>query len=175
GVVRIPRRQVTAARLDSLAASPPTAFAVRYSAGLRAVKDAARDLRGADSVRVTLLTVPRWSAWSAGMAPLRRAAWEAAISPPPLGSPGSTAQGDSTEFAGAAVVVAAPGGGRFAVPALAATGWEVRAAPAGGPIPREMNLILVLAPGPGLADLRSQAEAGSTVVIAAPALTPELR
>ncbi|HYJ78910.1 MAG TPA: BatA domain-containing protein [Longimicrobiaceae bacterium] len=169
--VRIPRRQVTAARLDSLAAARPAAAATRYSAGLRAAIPAARELRGADSVRVTLLTAPRWSGWSDGLAPLRRAAWPGAISIPPLGPVRAPADADSSPpSVQRAVVTASAGGGRFVTPALAATGWQVAATAS-----EDASLIVLLAPPADPAALRQRAEAGATVLISAPALTPDLR
>ncbi|HET7461305.1 MAG TPA: BatA domain-containing protein, partial [Longimicrobium sp.] len=58
--LRVPRRRVTPALFDSLVSAPPSAGTIRYAAALRAIPGAARELRGADSVRVAMITRPRW-------------------------------------------------------------------------------------------------------------------
>ncbi|HEX2202813.1 MAG TPA: BatA domain-containing protein [Longimicrobium sp.] len=189
----VPRRRVTPALFDSLAAARPSSDRVDYAAALRSIRGASRELRGADSVRVTMLTVPRWGGWSAGMAPLRRAAWPGALAMPELGAarpaPADPASADSasTDATAAdsaddaprrAMVVASGRGGQFAAPALEATGWRVARTPGVDALPTEgAGLYVVLArTAPAVAaELRRRAEGGATVVVARDAVTEEVR
>ncbi|MBV9774250.1 MAG: BatA domain-containing protein, partial [Gemmatimonadetes bacterium] len=127
--MRVEPRAVTAALLDSLAGSAPGTVAPSYAAALRAIPGAARELRGADSVRVTLLSALRWDGWRPGLAYVRRAAWPGSLTLPVLPtSSDSVASGGATSGRrGTAFVVAQPGGGGYVAAALGATGWTVRA------------------------------------------------
>lgn len=64
--------------LDSLATAGPGAGAASYLAALRGLKAAAGALP-AESATAVLVTRPRWSAWSPGVAMAREAAWRARI------------------------------------------------------------------------------------------------
>ncbi|HEU4558452.1 MAG TPA: BatA domain-containing protein, partial [Longimicrobium sp.] len=137
--VRVPRRRVTPALFDSLAAAPPSAAAIRYAAALRAIPAAARELRGADSVRVTLVTRLRWGGWSEGIAPLRSAAWPGAIDLVALPDAGgaATARRDTATRPKRAVLLADPAdrATQYPVAALQAVGWTVAVSAPGGPLP----------------------------------------
>lgn len=164
--VRIPSGRITGSLFDSLAAAGPGAQAVSYSAALHAIGPVARDLRGADSVRVTMLSALRWGGWRPGTAALRQAAWPGAIHLPESGVP---------EFAPTAVelgtarevhVLAGAGEGRFVVPALEAVGWQVRS----GALAKQTanpnaGLIFVIGATGEAAYLRDLAEGGATVVV----------
>ncbi|HEX8696560.1 MAG TPA: BatA domain-containing protein [Longimicrobium sp.] len=175
---RIPRRRITPALFDSLAAARPTAREVRYAAAVRAILPAARELRGADSVRVTLLSRPRWGAWSDGLAPLRRAAWAGGIAMPELGA--APAPSDSARAPGdakRALVIGSPRAGGYVSAALAATGWAVDRVSALDGLPaRAADLYVVLAPTAtaAAAALEERGRAGATVLVAGPGATQAL-
>jgi hypothetical protein len=163
--VRIPSRRITTVLFDSLAAAGPGAQTVSYPAALRAIGPVARDLRGADSVRVTMLSALHWGGWRPGMAALRQAAWPGAIHLPETALPAfnpTVEPGAAQE----AFVLTSTGGGRFVVPALEAVGWQVRSGtlPGEAAIP-DVRLIFVIAPTGEAAYLRELAEAGATVVV----------
>jgi len=176
--VRMPRRRVTPALFDSLAAAPPSALPIRYAAALRAIPGAARDLRGADSVRVTLVTRPRWGGWSDGIAPLRRAAWPGAIDlvALPDAAAADPARDDSETVAAKRAILFADPGDRataFPVAALQATGWEVTVVSPGQTIPPPgAALIVVSAPLPAATarEIVSRAGRGATLVVDAAAI-----
>lgn len=162
--VRIPGARITAALFDSLAAAGPGAQAVSYSAALRAIGPVARELRGADSVRVTMLSALRWGGWRPGTAALRRAAWPGAIDLPETRVLRFNTVGGEPGARKDAYVIATAGGGRFVMPALAAVGWQVR----GGGMYRILPstpLIFAIEPTGDAAYLRERAEAGATVVV----------
>jgi Aerotolerance regulator N-terminal len=189
---RIPRRQVTPALFDSLASARPSAGAIRYAAALRAIPPAARELRGADSVRVTLLSRLRWGGWGEGMAPLREAAWPGAIETPDLGpatTSADSASSDSTssetsndttasgDDARRAVVIAPGDRGAFVRAALGATGWAVRTMAGADALPADdARLFVVLAPtSPALAAaIGERARGGATVVVPRSGVTDAL-
>lgn len=161
--VHVPQRRLTAATFDSLAAAGPSAHPASYAAALRAIDPAARGLRGADSVRVTMLSALRWDGWRPGMAALRQAAWPGAIRLPVLAPSGpGTAPAPEMRARPTAAVIASGGAGRFVVPALEATGWTVRSADRLSALPSDTPLIVALRPA---GDLRAVAEAGATVVL----------
>ncbi|HEX8211047.1 MAG TPA: BatA domain-containing protein [Longimicrobium sp.] len=162
--VHLPQRRLTAATFDSLAAAGPSAHPASYAAALRAIDPAARTVRGADSVRVTVLSALRWGGWRPGMAALRQAAWPGAIRLPlvALPSPPDTAAPSEPEPRRSAVVIASGGAGRFVIPALEATGWTTRAVDRPSSLPADARLIVVTRPA---GDLRAVAEAGATVVV----------
>jgi hypothetical protein len=163
--VRVPSARVNAALFDSLAAAGPGAQTVSYAAALRAIDPVARELRGADSVRVTMLSALRWGGWRPGTAALRRAAWPGAIHipesrvlryNPSVGDPWTPAE---------AYVVSAGGGGRFVVPALGAVGWRVRSGLVQRVPQPHLRLVVAIEPTGDAAYLRQQAEQGATVVV----------
>ncbi|HEX8672582.1 MAG TPA: BatA domain-containing protein, partial [Longimicrobium sp.] len=162
--VHLPQRRLTAATFDSLAAAGPSAHPTSYAVALRAIDPAARALRGADSVRVTMLSALRWGGWRPGMAALRQAAWPGAIRLSDLSSPTSPAAAAPTgpELRRSAVVIASGGAGRFVIPALEATGWTTRVAERPSALPSDARLIIAIHPA---GDLRALAEAGATLVV----------
>ncbi|HEX8360699.1 MAG TPA: BatA domain-containing protein [Longimicrobium sp.] len=161
--VHIPSSRITAALFDSLAAAGPGAQAASYPAALRAIGPVARDLRGADSVRVTMLSALRWGGWRPGTAALRRAAWPGAIDLPEiLALPFSPVAGEPVAPAEAHVLTAS--GGRFVMPALQAVGWRVQSGTIDR-LPPSVGLIFVIEPRGDAAFLRQRAVAGATVVV----------
>jgi hypothetical protein len=120
------------ALLDSLMAAGPAAAEARYHAGLRGVQALVAALPAPDSARLTLITLPRWDAWGAGLAAVRAAAWPGGIE---LLAPGRAAGAAPGPGNGAAiptrraVVLAGPprasASGVYAAAALGATGWDV--------------------------------------------------
>jgi len=176
---RVPRRRINPALFDSLAAAPPSALPIRYAAALRAIPGAARDLRGADSVRVTLVTRPRWGGWNDGIAPLRRAAWPGAIdlvALPDAVQADSLGADTATAEAKQAILFADPRDRvtAFPVAALQATGWEVGVVSPGQPLPPQgATLIVVSAPLPAAAvrKIVSRAASGATLVVDAAAIS----
>lgn len=160
--VHLPQRRITAATFDSLTAAGPSTHPASYAAALRAIDPAARGLRGAHSVRVTMLSALRWGGWRPGMSALRQAAWPGAIRLPELAaaSPPDTAPAMEPDVRPVATVIASGGAGRFVVPALEATGWTTRAMDRLSAT--DARLIVALRPDDGL---RAAAEAGATVVV----------
>lgn len=161
----IPQGRITAALFDSLANAGPSANPASYAAALRSIEPATRELRGADSVRVTLVSALRWGGWRAGTAALREAAWPGAIRLAPLG-PLAGMPFTPREERGEALVIGAGGGGRFVVPALQATTWRATLA-ATVPAQPAAQVIVALRPTGGA--LRRHAENGATVIIDAAA------
>ena len=126
----VDRRRVNPALFDSLAAAPPTARESRYAAALSALPAAVRGLRGADSVRVTLVTRPTWRGWSDGLGPLRRTLWPGALTlvALPDAPPASAERTASSEDAPRRVVylTASPDSlAAYPVAAMQALGWTV--------------------------------------------------
>lgn len=167
---------VTPALFDSLAAARPVAGSLRYAAALRAIPAAVGGLREADSVRVALVTRPRWSAWSAGLGPLRGAVWPGAIDLVELPDLDAAADGeivaDNVRTKGATYFADALGRLSFVKPALEATGWDVLL-PIGSAEPALDSARLIVvgrAVSAGLAAaLGRAASAGATVLMTAPA------
>ncbi len=176
--VRIERRRVTAALFDSLAAKRPDAPRASYAAALGAILPAARELRGADSVRVTLLSRPRWSAWSDGLPLLRESTWRGAIALPDLG-PIATA-GDSASKTGdakRATTIGPAGAGQFVAPALEATGWIVSRADGTTALSADSAALYVLLAPPSsaaAASLAEHARGGATVLVGRNGVTAEM-
>jgi hypothetical protein len=161
----VPAREVTPALFDSLAALAvgPHPGPADYGAALRAARGSARARPGADSLRLTLVTRPRWEGWSEGLGPLRAAAWPGAIRLVAVGGTDGpeAAPPPPAPRARAAAVLAAEGGGAYAAAALAALGWAVADATA------EPALYLVLAPEVAAGgDLLARAREGAVVVVA---------
>jgi hypothetical protein len=170
----VPMRRIDERTFATLAAAPPTGAASRYSAALGAIPAAARELRGADSVRVTLITAPRWGGWSDGLAALRRAVWPGAIdlvALPASPSPDSVAPNPAPRRAVRLTGDAGPSI-PYARAALEATGWSVRDVSAAGAVSFDSaEMVLVSTPvASTVADaVRRAAEAGATVLVTAPA------
>lgn len=176
--VRVPRSRVTPALFDSLLAADAGTAAADYAAALRAIPAAARELRGADSVRVRMISALADAGWTAGLAPLRRAAWPGALDlarvpmAPPTADSAAAAARDLTS-----VTLAGRGGG-FVATALAAVGMEgVRTSPR-APLPAADAAVYVLldAPSPQVAArLLERVRAGATLVVTPAGVTEPLR
>jgi aerotolerance regulator-like protein len=167
-------RRIAPSTFATLAASPPSRAAGRYAAALGAIPGAARELRGADSVRVTLITAARWGGWSDGIAPLRRAVWPGAIDlvALPVSPSPDSAKGDTSAAPRRAVLIG--GGDRWAAypaAALGAVGWNVSILRPGQTLPADAKLVVAAAPlGRAAADaVVAAARAGATLLVAAPA------
>jgi len=176
--VRVPRRRVSPALFDSLAAAPAFASPARYAAALRAIPGAARELRGADSVRVTLVTRPRWSGWSDGIAPLRRAVWPGAIDLVAVTEAGGvdSAITDTVAAAKQALYLADPRdrATQYPAAALGAVGWTVTVVAPGQPLPPAgAGLIVIGSPLPSemAREVVVRAERGATLLVDAGAIS----
>ncbi len=168
--VRIPAGELSAPLFDSLAAAPTAAPRAEYAAALRAARAAARAHPAADSLRLTLITRPRWEGWSPGLAPLRAAAWPGRIRLLSVGDPqdGSAAVPDPAAAADGSRVAgvrAEEAVGPYLEAALAALGWTIARLTAAGEVAS-----LLVAAGPlsadAEADLLARARAGAVVVVA---------
>lgn len=162
--VHVPRAELSVAYFDKLASDGPGKGRSDLAAGLRAVPSAARSLRGADSVAVRLISGFPRSGWSAGLAPLRRAAWPGSLDLVPLRMGMDSTSADTAGSSRAAAVVSVEGG-RYAAAALGALGYATRAvAPmSASPIPEPLIVVLDVSP----AGLMDRARDGATVVFAA--------
>jgi len=171
----IPPSHVTPALFDSLAAARPAGGASRVAAALRAIPAAVGGLREADSVRVALVTRPRWDGWSAGVGPLRNAVWPGTIELvelPDLDSGDGEVTADNVKAKEAIYFADALDRLSYAKSALEATGWRVRlAAPSADAALDSARLIVVgrAVPAGLAAALERVAGAGATVVVTAPA------
>jgi hypothetical protein len=157
--------------LEALAAGSASLAPPRYAAALAALAEA-RSRIVAESARVTLVGVPVAEGWSAGLAPLRRAAWPGSIRwvVPATGSAAESVPDARTGEApravpprGLARVLGGGGEGRFVSAALAALGWRVAAE--GDP---DVAELLVMLPGAAPSDpepLLSAARAGAVVLV----------
>lgn len=162
----VPPHRVTLALFDSLAGVGPGSASPDYAAALRAVPRAARELRGADSARATLLSALRWEGWRPGLERTRRAAWPGMLRLADLPLPDRSTAADalpSGRARSAAVVLAPPGEGRYAAAALGATGWEVRAM---RDDPADVHLLLGPVDAGTAARLLGRVRAGATLVVA---------
>ncbi|HEX2081712.1 MAG TPA: hypothetical protein VHG08_28670, partial [Longimicrobium sp.] len=162
---------------DSLLAAGATGAAADYAAALRAIPPAARELRGADSVRVRMISALAEEGWTPGLAPLRRAAWpgtldlarvpiaRAAADPAPAAAP---------ELASA--TLAARGGGYVAT-ALAAVGMEGPRVSPQGALPADAEVYVLLdAPSSAVAgQLLERVRAGATVIVTPAGASDALR
>lgn len=172
--IAVPMRRLDARSFASLQATPPTGAESRYAAALEMIPAATRELRGADSVRVTLITRARWAAWSEGLSALRRAAWPGAIGlvsipvPPATDSArGDTAAREAIRIAGDARTPVS-----YTRAALQATGWSVRDVPIADAVSVEGARLVVVedaVPAPLAGAVRRGAEGGATVLVTAPA------
>lgn len=175
--VRVPRARVTPALFDSLLSVVPPAVTADYAAALRAIPGAARELRGADSVRVRMISALADAGWSAGLAPLRRAAWSgslelarvpATLQPPDSAAPAATLT---------SVTLGAPRGG-FVATALAAVGMEGPRVSPSGALPAAPASVYVVVDAPSAAtaaQLLERARAGATLVVTPGAAAEPLR
>lgn len=157
----VPGKDVTSAFLKGLLdTGPAPGVAGEYAMALAALEELPARFPSVDSVRVTLVTRPRWEGWSPGLA-ARREAWpgriallaveggdvRAASTPGGLPTPGPSELPEGFPGAGAdlsasgrgtAVVVARAAHGFFVEAALGALGWRVvredpSPPPGGGP------------------------------------------
>jgi hypothetical protein len=175
--VRVPRARVTPALFDSLLTADAGGAASDYAAALRAIPPAARELRGADSVRVRMISALTDEGWTAGLAPLRRAAWPGTLDLARV--PIARMAADSAAPAAAnltSVTLAAPGGG-FVATALAAVGMEGPRLSPSGALPAAATVYVLLnAPSASVAaQLLERARAGATLVVTPGAVAEPLR
>ncbi|HEX6370400.1 MAG TPA: BatA domain-containing protein [Longimicrobium sp.] len=176
--VRVPRARVTPALFDSLLTADASGAASDYAAALRAVSPAARELRGADSVRVRMISALADEGWTAGLAPLRRAAWPGALElarVPMARTPADSAA--PAAIAPTSVTLAAPGGG-FVATALAAVGMEGPRVSPSGALPATPAAVYVVVDAPSAstaAQLLERARAGATLVVTPGAVAGPLR
>jgi hypothetical protein len=165
--VRVPRARVTERLFDSLLAVVPPAVTADYAAALRALPAAARELRGADSVRVRMISALADAGWSAGLAPLRRAAWPGALDLARI--PGTLQPPDSAAPAAnlTSGTLGAPRGG-FVATALAAVGMEGPRVSPSGALPAAPASVYVVLDAPSAAvaaQLLERVRAGATLVV----------
>ena len=158
--------RLSPAFFDSLAAAGPSEAAPDYAAGLRAIPAAVRGLRGADSVRVRLVS-SFGGGWEAGLGPVRRAAWPGTVD---LARVAGRAAVDSlAPAAGRRAVVVARQGGDYASAALGALGYEVSRVD-GEEVDPGADVYVVL--DPASTDRWTEAaRGGATVVLASTAST----
>jgi hypothetical protein len=175
--VRVPRHRITPALFDSLLASAPSDHPADYAAALRAIPASARELRGADSVRVRMVSALADAGWTPGMAPLRRAAWPGTVdlARVPMARPAADSAGAGAA-ARTALTLAARGGG-FASAALGAAGIEGGRANPQAPLSADAAVYLLLeAPAAATAgQLLERARAGATLVVTPAAAVDALR
>lgn len=174
--VRVPRARVTPALFDSLLSADAGTATADYAAALRSIPAAARELRGADSVRVRMISALAEGGWTPGLAPLRRAAWPGALdlARVPMAPPADSAMPAATDLTSA--TLAGQGGG-FVATALAAVGMEgPRVNPAGALQGTAAVYVVLDAPSAPVANqLLERARAGATLVVAPAAATEPLR
>lgn len=175
--VQVPRSRVTAELFDSLLAAQPGAAPADYAAALRAIPPAARELRGADSVRVRMISALSDRGWTPGLAPLRRAAWPGAleIARVPIARQELDTSAPAARDLTSATLAAR--GGDFVATALAAVGMEGPRIAPGEPLPAGAAVYVVLDPPPDAAavELLERARAGATLVVAPGAAAGPIR
>jgi hypothetical protein len=178
--VRVPRHRITPALFDSLLAAGATNHPADYAAALRAIPASARELRGADSVRVRMISALADGGWTPGLAPLRRAAWPGTLdlarvplAPPAAGSADSADAGASPRGA----LTLSAGGGGFASAALGAAGLEGGRADPRAPLATDAAVYLLMdAPSAATAQqLLDRARAGATLIVTPAAAADPLR
>jgi hypothetical protein len=175
--VRIGRNRITPALFDSLLAAGATDRPADYAAALRAIPASARELRGADSVRVRMISALADGGWTPGLAPLRRAAWPGALDLARV--PLARAAADSARapaVAPRALVLSARGGG-FASAALGASGMEGGRANPRAPLASEAGVYLLMdAPSAATAgQLLERVRGGATLIVTPSAAAEPLR
>lgn len=157
---RISGHRLTVALFDSLRDAGPSAVRTDLAAGLREILPAARDLRGADSVRVRLISPLAASGWSPGLGVLRQAAWPGGMDITRLPLVPDTARTDAGAPRIASVVSSS--GGRYVSAGLASAGFDVR--PRAGSVD-SAGAIVVLDGAADGASLLAAASAGTTVIV----------
>jgi hypothetical protein len=180
--VRVPRHRITPALFDSLLAAGATSHPADYAAALRAIPASARELRGADSVRVRMISALADGGWTPGLAPLRRAAWPGTLelARVPIASPAADSVDALAGGAGAsprgALTLSARGGG-FASAALGAAGLEGGRADPRAPLTADAAVYLLMdAPAASTArQLLERARAGATLIVTPAAAADPLR
>jgi len=171
--VRVPRHEITPALFDSLLVAGATDRAADYGMALRAIPVSARELRGADSVRVRMISALA-DGWTPGLAPLRRAAWPGAIDVARV--PMSRAAADSAPApaeAPGALTLSSRGGG-FAAAALGAAGMEGGRADPQAPLAAEASVYLLMDP-PSESTARrllEEVQDGATLIVTPAAAGP---
>jgi hypothetical protein len=161
---RVPRNRITPALFDSLLAAGASNHPADYAAALRAIPASARELRGADSVRVRMISVLADVGWTPGLAPLRRAAWPGTLDlarvpfVPVVRSPG---------YAPLTALTLSARGGGFASAALGAAGVEGGRADPRAPLTTDAAVYLLMdAPSAATAaQLLERARAGATLIV----------
>lgn len=174
--VRVPRHRITPALFDSLLEAGASDRSADYAAALRAIPASARELRGADSVRVRMVSSLSDGGWTPGLAPLRRAAWPGGMDL--VRVPMTSSAADSVDAAAprTALTLAAQGGG-FASAALGAAELEGGRADPRAPLATDAAVYLLLdAPSAATAgQLLERARAGATLVVTPAAVVDPLR
>lgn len=171
----VPSSHVTSPLFDSLAAARPASAPGRYATALRAIPIVVGGLRAADSVRVALVTRPRWSAWSDGLGPLRASVFPASlelIDLPDLDSgDAGDIQPENVRALGAIYYSDTLERVAFAPTALEAAGWRVRRAIPSPDLRLDSARLIVIASAVPVAaqeELRRAVEAGATLLVTAP-------
>jgi Aerotolerance regulator N-terminal len=176
--VRVPRAQVTPALFDSLLTAGTTDRVADYAAALRAIPASARELRGADSVRVRMISALAEGGWTPGLASLRRAAWPGALDlvRVPIASANTTTTDSADAQPLRALTLSARGGG-FASAALGAAGIEGGRADPRAPLAAEADVYLLLdAPSASTASqLVERVRSGATLIVTPGAAVEPLR
>jgi hypothetical protein len=174
---RVPRSRITPALFDSLLAAGASNHPADYAAALRAIPASARELRGADSVRVRMISALADGGWTPGLAPLRRAAWPGTVdlARVPL-VPAERDSGYAPAPPLTALTLSARGGG-FASAALGAAGVEGGRADPRAPLAADAAVYLLLdAPSAATAaQLLERARAGATLIVTPAAATDAIR
>ncbi|HST60202.1 MAG TPA: BatA domain-containing protein [Longimicrobium sp.] len=174
---RVPRNRITPALFDSLLLAGASDHPADYAAALRAIPASARELRGADSVRVRMISALADGGWTPGLAPLRRAAWPGTLDlarvplVPIVHDSGYAPRPPLT-----ALTLSARGGG-FASAALGAAGLEGGRADPGAPLATDAAVYLLMdAPSAATAaQLLERARAGATLIVTPAAATDAIR
>lgn len=173
---RIGRHHVTPALFDSLLAAGATDRPADYAAALRAIPASARELRGADSVRVRMISALADGGWTPGMAPLRRAAWPGALDLARVPMSRAPADSSAPSTAPRALTLSARGGG-YASAALGAAGLEGGRANPQAPLPADAGVYLLLdAPSAATAgQVLERVRSGATLIVTPAAAVEPLR
>jgi hypothetical protein len=164
---RISRLRLTGAMFDSLAAGGAGGATSDLTAAFRALPSAAADLRGADSIRVRLVSTLPAAAWTPGVARLRRAAWPGAVEVDDVGPPADESLHEAPRSAGARVI-AAGDDGAYVRAALGAMGHDVSIARPDGAVD-DAGVFVTLAPVARVEYLLDRASDGATLIVTAAA------
>lgn len=176
-VARVPRERITPALFDSLLAAAPSDHPSDYAAALRAIPASAQALRGADSVRVRMISALADAGWTPGLAPLRRAAWPGTVDLARVALAGASADSAAAGAPARTALTLSARGGGFASAALGAAGVEGGRANPQAPLPGDASVYLLMeAPSAGTAQqLLERARAGATLVVTPAAATDAIR